>query len=259
MKSAISERPADVRQRRRVRNRILVACFFALVGVVVFLESPLMRVRRVEIMGNTDVPASRIRADAAVQPGMSLWQVNASAIAASLKRRESTVDSVQVTTDYMHGQVTLVLRQKRVVGIYQAGHRFYSLLADGTVFRRIADSDGFPHPILSTTKHARVELGQRIGNSFVVQACEQIAKLKDEQLATVSQIVIDQYGTASIYLDDGFQADVPTGELAKRMPDVVTAASYFRKHGYAPGIMDMAGLPPYRYIPYANSAKKGNR
>ncbi|WP_026961668.1 cell division protein FtsQ/DivIB [Alicyclobacillus herbarius] len=259
MNSRLSERPqADLRQRRRVRNRILIACFFAFVGVVVFLESPLTRVRYVEIEGNTDVPANRVKSEASVQPGMSLWQVNPSAVAESLKRQEPTIESVQVKTDYTHGTVTLTLRQKHIVAIFQSAHQFYTLLADGTVFKRVSASDGFPHPILSTTKHTQVNLGQRIGNSFVVQACQQIAKLSDRQVASVSQIQIDAYGTASVFLNDGFEADVPTSELAQRMPDVVTAAAYFRKRGYPPGVIDMAGPPPYRYIPFANSAQKGN-
>jgi cell division protein FtsQ len=260
LNSRILERPqSDERQRRRTRNRILVACFFALVGVVVLLESPLTRVRRVEVVGNTGVSADRVRAEAAVQPGMSLWQVNAAAVEQSLKRREPTIESVGVKTDYLHGQVVLTLREKRIVAIYEANGKFYNLLGDGTVYHFATGSDGFAHPILSSASAARVETGQRIGNSFVVEACRQLAKLPDNEVAKVSQIHIDPYGTATVYLDDGFEVNLSTGDLAAKMPDVVSAVAYFRSKGYAPGTIDMAGAPPYRYIPFPKSTKKGSK
>lgn len=243
-------------QRRKTRARIVVVGFFLFVGVVVLLESPLTRVQTFAVNGNTSIAAQKIIAEAKLHKGMNLWQVNASAISHLVKQAEPLVESVQVHTDYLQRQVTLDVQEKHVVALYEAQGKFYRLLDDGTVFGEVSSASGFPWPIITAPKAQPVTEG-RIPSPSVSALCRQLSKTSAGFLATVSEIQVDPFSNVTLYLDNGFAGRCDIQDFSASAPTIQTAVAYFAGKGYAPGLVDVSGGPPYQYTPFSDHATSG--
>ncbi|MCL6445794.1 MAG: FtsQ-type POTRA domain-containing protein, partial [Alicyclobacillus sp.] len=190
----------DARRRRKRRNRALVIAFFIFVGLIVFLESPLTRVRTLAVRGNPSIPAARILKDAGLVKGLNMWQVNAAAVQRAVKQREPLVQAVSVHTDFIHGDVLLTIREKHVVAVLSSGGKFYWLLNDGTVFGQAKVASGLRWPLVTVDDGSQVFIGKPLENGFVSQLCTELAKTPDTDLEDVSEIHVCKFGIATVYM-----------------------------------------------------------
>jgi cell division protein FtsQ len=249
--------------RRKARNRKVVLGFFLFLGIVVVLESPLTRVRSVVVSGNRTILQTKLIQDAKLHSGQSLWQVNHAEIAQKVIAKEPLVQSVSVKTDVMRGIVSLQITEKHIIAIYEAAGKFYNLLNDGTAYQELGVTQGFSFPLVTTENGKMPKIGQ-IVSPDVGQVCNQLEQIDKANLSTISEIHIVASGNAEVYLDNGFVATCPEKQLANALPSVHDAVSYFSSKGYAPGMIDLTGPPPYRYTPFvpaeadkSQTAKKG--
>ena len=244
--------------RRKHRNRILVLTFFVFVGIVIALESPLTRIRTISVVGSKSVPASRIISESTLRSGMSLWQINQRAVQTAIRDKEPVVDAVTVHTDYLQGHVTLHVEQKNVVAIFVNHGKYYNLLSDGTVYNEINGNSGFQQPLLTSVSNPTITVGRPIANGSIVSLCKELASVKSNDLADVSEIRVDKLGTATLFLDNGFEVRVSINDFTETMPQVKSAVNYFVQQGYKPGMLDMSGQPPYLYSPLQAASGKGS-
>ncbi|WP_051662923.1 cell division protein FtsQ/DivIB [Alicyclobacillus macrosporangiidus] len=245
---------AGARPRKRV-SRWLVLAFFVFVAAVVFLESPLTRVRSLSVTGNRMTPASDVLSASGLNAGMSFWQVNGRSVENAIVQRLPLVQSVSVHTDYLSGRVTLAVQEKRLVAVLAAGGRFYDLLDDGMVFRVSPKTSGFVDPIVTADGVVDARPGQVPANPYIPALCRALSA--DRPPDGVSEIHLDRFGVASVYLANGFVAQCPAGDLAARLSKMESAVTYFQNRGYAPGLIDMTGDPPYLYTPFPTSGRTG--
>ncbi|MCL6515381.1 FtsQ-type POTRA domain-containing protein [Alicyclobacillus sp.] len=246
MQTARRNREGTAPKRRA--GRLLVLGFFVFVAAVVFLESPLTRIRSVAVDGNRMTPAASILSASGLAPGMSVWKVNGRAVENAIVKALPLIESVDVRTDYLGGRVTLSVHEKHVVAVLAAGGRFYDLLQDGMVFRVSPETSGFVHPIVTADGVTSAAPGQVPANPYIPALCRALST--GVAPTGLSEIHLDRYGTASVYLANGFVAQCPADELGTRLNAVEQAIAYFQSRGYAPGLIDMTGDPPYRYTPF---------
>ncbi|GEO25085.1 hypothetical protein AAC03nite_08700 [Alicyclobacillus acidoterrestris] len=247
--------PADI-QRRKARNRKIVIGFFAFIGVVVVLESPLARVRSFRVSGNTTIPAQRIIADSGLHKGQSLWQVNRGNVAHHVTSKEPMVQSVAVSTDWVKGSIDLTIRERQVVAVYETSGKFYQLLNNGVVYQEAAPKDGLPYPLVTASQN-HVKLGQAVSPE-VSAVCKQLAKVDSGALADVSEFHVNGDGTVSLYLDNQFVVTCDTKGLVGSFNAMHSAVQYFIEKGYKPGNIDLSGAPPYLYTPFSNTSAGAN-
>ncbi len=236
--------------RRKARNQKIVFGFFLILGIIVVLESPLTRVRTFEISGNRTIPAAKIMQDTTLHVGMNSWQVRGGTVSQQIMDKEPLVQSVAVKTDFIRGVVSLQITEKHIVSIYEASGKFYNLLNDGTAYQEVSANSGFSFAIVTTEKSEPVKLGQVV-NPDVQLVCRQLSQISDLSLSTVSEIHIVGQGDAIVYLDNGFVVTCSQTQLGVALPDAREAVAYFSSKGYQPGMIDLTGPPPYRYMPFA--------
>jgi len=242
--------------RRKARNRRIILGFFAFIGVVVLLESPLTRVRGFSISGNTSIPSSQLLADTSLHVGMSLWQVNRQAVADAMMAKEPLIQAVHVRTDDIQGIVHVQVEEKHIVAVYARGGKFYDLLNDGVVYGTTTNNVGFTWPIVTAEGNPAAVVGQVVRRD-VQTLCEQLA-LPSLKTGHVSEIHLDAFGDVTVYMDNGFAAQSRVQGLQVALVNAQSAIQYFLGKGYPPGRIDMTGPPPYRYTPFAKPpAKKG--
>jgi len=245
------------RERRRSRNRKLALGFFLFVGVVVVLESPFARVRHLVGTVNRTVPAASILADLPVRVGSSLWQVNARSVEQAILDKQPMVQSVAVSLHPLQGLVDLKVQERHVVAVFDQHGIFYTLLNDGLVYQKIPASNGFPWPIVTASIPAGVAVGKQIPDTFVANLCQQLGQASSALTENVSEINLNAYGDASLYLNNGFVAQCREQAFASQLPNIYQAIQYFSSRGYQPGVIDMTGAPPYRYTPFTLEPVKG--
>lgn len=243
-------------QRKKRRNRALIATFFLFIGAVVLLESPLTRVRVFQVTGNTSIPASKILKSAKLHKGMSLWQVNGAAVSANVSRENTLVQSVTVHTDLLSGIVTLQVSEKHVVALYEANGTFYRVLDDGDIYGTVTPADGFAWPIVTTSRQVKVTDGQAIPTTGWSALMRQLGKTSPVFLANVSQVELDTYGLVTLYFSDGFAARCQATQLTGKVPAIQSAVAYFTGKGARPGLIDVSTGPPYEYTPFAKTKAK---
>ncbi|RIV28217.1 hypothetical protein D2Q93_03065 [Alicyclobacillaceae bacterium I2511] len=240
----------ETRTRSRSWGTSIVIAFFLFVAAVAFLESPITRVRSVKVTGNHSIPAQTLILASGLKTGMSLWQVKNSRVAKNIETAQPLVQSVTVKTDVLAGSVTLNVMEKAVVAIYADGGHYYNLLSDGQIYGEIRTTDGFDKPIVSLQAQTAVRTGQ-VPNFLLPGLCQQLQIVPDNLLSRISQISVNSYDTATVYLNDQFVVRCPADKLGSLLPQGLDAISYFLKQGYQPGSVDMGSGPPYRYTPFS--------
>lgn len=251
---------AAVPERKGKRwARKLVIVFFLFIGLVILLESPLTRVRKIAVTGNKSVPAAAILAAAPLHTGMSLWQVNHGETQTAITAKQPMISSVSVHVNYWDGQVGLQVTEKHIVAILESDGKFYNLLNDGKVYNTTSTQHGFTWPIVTTDVKASVLSGQGPAGVDLGQLCGQLAQVPAGLVSSISEIHVNAYGEATVYLNNGFAAQCKVDSFAEAMNKVQDAIQYFLGKGYAPGLVDLTGTPPYRYTPFQQSVKKGSQ
>lgn len=237
------------------RNRQIVIAFFVFLGLIMFLESPLTRVRKITLTGNTSIPASRILKDTTLHLGMNLWQISQKAVQHAIVSKEPVVQAVFLTTNIVQGIVTVHVVEKRIVGIFEYNGRFYNLLDDGLIYNESPSTSGFAWPIITTTLNTDVKIGEPV-NVDVIQLAHQLSSVQQGDLTLISEINVNQIGEATLFLGNGFVAQVDVNQLHDALPSVNEVVKYFASKGSPPGFIDMTGPPPFRYTPFPSKNPK---
>lgn len=257
MKAYDAATPRDLeRLRRKRRNRMVVVAFFCVIGIVVVLESPLTRVRSITVSGNSSISSKKLLQEAELHQGESLWQVNPGAIQHAILHKEPLVESVQVHRNFAQGSVALAVSQKKVVAFLQQGGTFFDVLNDGTVYRKVSTTANFTLPIITLDAGPQATVGERIKDSDVTKLCQTLSTLQPVQVRHMSQFTFDGLGSATLYMDNGYEIVLAVAKLSQELGSVQSVMSYFENLGYPPGLIDMSGEPPYSYTPFPSG--KGN-
>lgn len=246
--------PPD-RQRRKSRNRRIVIGFFVFIGLIVVLESPLTRIRQIDVRGNTTIPDKRVISDSDLHSGQSLWQVKPGQIASRIASKEPMVQSTLISTDWLQGTVHIVIKERHVVAVYESSGKFYELLNNGLVYKEMQPTNGLPFPVVTAGNHTPV-VGKII-SSDVAKICAQLAKISPQSIANVSEFDVLTDGTVSLFLDNGFVVVSDASGLVGTVNAMQSAVKYFIDKGYKPGTIDLSGPPPYRYTPFQSQAGTG--
>jgi cell division protein FtsQ len=188
--SNLMRNEGDMKNLRKAWRRKIVFVFFLFIGFVIVLESPLTRVRKFEVSGNTTIPEQTLIKVSHLYTGMSLWQVNARAINAAVRGKEPYVQGVDVKTDYYTGTVSLRVHEKQVVAIFESSGKFYDVLNDGTIYSTVKPATGFARPIITADKPSVVHTGQVAQNPFVATVARQLSELPVSDTENISEIHI---------------------------------------------------------------------
>lgn len=241
----------EQRAARKSRNRKILMGFFVFIGLIVLLESPLARIRKMDVSGNTSVSQSALIAASGLRLGQSLWQVKPSQVNRKIASTIPIVQSSTVQTDWMSGTVSIQVHERDVVAVYEVDGKFYQLLNNGYAFNEVSPGQGFSFPVI-TGAQSTVQLHE-IVSPDVASVCKQIDRIDAGTLSTISEFHVNGDGTISIYLDNGFVVLAETSSLVGATNAMTQAVNYFAQQGYKPGTVDLTGQPPYRYTPFATS------
>lgn len=238
-----------LRLRRKSRNRKIVFAFFVFLGLIVVLESPITRLRKIVVVGNRGIPTHEVIAASDLTKGISLWNVSASSVKKNIIRKLDLVQNVNLHMDWWTGTATLNLTEKHVVAVYMANGHFYNLLNDGVVYQSTNSSEATAFPLV-TEENRLPQIGQYISPQ-VSELCRQLSGVSVNQLVDISELHVSSDGTLQVYFDNGYVAMTDISQFTSILPKIREAVAYFSSKGFAPGIVNLTGAPPYQYTPFS--------
>lgn len=183
-----------------------MACVLALVlagvgGVAVWPlvastvhDHPYFALREVSVRGQRRVSDARIRQLAGIEPGMSVWSVDAPAAEDRL-RAEPWIRSAVVRRDLPH-RVVIQVREHRPVAVLAPADRkgtLYYVAGHGSIFAVVSPKDAADLPCLSGLRAADLEAGDAVTARAVRRALTLLrASTRAPGLGGVSEIVVDR-------------------------------------------------------------------
>lgn len=131
---SIEERIPQLKQSRKKKaNRRLVfylSIFFFLIGIIVYLQSPLSGIRNINVTGNTSIEKDRILSKSGITLGDNLWEIEKEDIKQSLIQIPE-IKNVSVARSFP-SSVTITITEYQRVGYVRIDSSYYPILENGT-------------------------------------------------------------------------------------------------------------------------------
>ena len=153
---------------------------------------PYFAVREVIVRGHRRLGAATIRAAAGIEPGMSVWDVDADAAEARLDGHD-WVRSGRVRRDLPH-RIVIQVREERPVAILALEDIEYYVAAHGRIFGRVTPSDSRDFPYLTGLARADLRNGESFGPRALRRALGLVrrADRRAPGIEAVSEVHIDR-------------------------------------------------------------------
>ena len=211
-----------VGRSRRGRSRIRPFAFVALLAVLVLgvgfawaASWPGFRPRSVVVYGNVRVPASRILAEAAVDPRLNMWLQSSSGIASRVLRIRSIA---RVTVHrYLPNRLSIVVRERRPIARLVAEDGSCAVDRRGFIFPN-AERDRALPAVLSAR---RLRAKRRLSEGSTTMRLLTLLRRADEAGVRLATLSHDRYGEERGVLVDGTLLYIGDGtHLARKFAEV---------------------------------------
>ncbi|GAX91003.1 cell division protein FtsQ/DivIB [Effusibacillus lacus] len=232
---------AGQKRKPRWKALTLLFVFFAGVGAAVFFTSPLSKIRSVQVIGNSQIPADQIASASGVIVGMNFWDVKPENVDKQVREQYPLIAKADVEVKFP-GHVTIAVAEKPVAAVLvRNGGMFYRLLSDATVYDAIKNTNGTNLPLIIAQNTLEVEPGKQIPDRDVQEFCEQLVSVDRKLLEHISHFEIrkkedKKENLWSAWTVEGFEIRFPPGNLATTL-DVYMKFWKKELEGKLPGII----------------------
>lgn len=224
--------PSMRKKRRRRANRkfyFIVSLFVVALLVVLYFQSPLSKINRVQVAGAHLNDSSFYSEKSGLQLGDSLWGFKKKNVYKQLEQ-VAGVQKVEVSRVWFR-DVLISIEEWRPIAYIEVDEQYGLLLEDGYVFKsdkQLLEEDA---PIINgfTNKENRARI------------IEQLQKMENDIYQLISEIVYtgtkDNPESVTVFMDDGYELRALLPTLAEKMiyyPEIVSQLT-----GKEKGVIDM--------------------
>lgn len=236
----IEDRIPTLKKRRKKRtNRkfiVLILLFFIVLAVLLYFQSPYSDIKKITVNGAKLADKQYYLEVSTLEPGKSMWGFKVEDIEKQLLNDE-WVKEAHVKRNWLQG-ITITIKEWKKVAYLAGDGTYYPLLENGKRF----EQTGNDHPI-----DAPVFLGIT-GEKTIHRLVEQLAQLKPEVLALISQVNTNNNETnpnaVKLYMNDGYEVRAVVQTLAEKLnyyPSIVAQIANLEK-----GVIDLEVGSYYR-------------
>ncbi|AJH77907.1 cell division protein FtsQ/DivIB [Heyndrickxia coagulans] len=224
--------PKLKQQRRRKTNRrliMLLTVFFMLVMLIIYLESPLSRVHRIQIEGNEAVSKPYILKKSGIATGENIWNIRKGAVR---KRIASIpeIDSVKMSIS-LPNTLYIKVKEHQKIGYLQQKNGFLPVLDNGSVVKRTVKE--IPSASLIFTGFKQ--------DTHLHEMIRQMQKLPDSITNAISEVRYTPSNVdrdlVTLYMNNGFEVRASIPSFAEKMahyPSIISQLDPKKK-----GVIDL--------------------
>lgn len=124
--------PKLKKQRRQKANRRLVfylSLFFLLIGIIIYLQSPLSYIKNIKVSGNKLIDQAEVIDLSGLDEETNIWKVNTKDIAIKMTNNPF-IKSAKITRHFPSA-ISIDIEEYQVIGYIKKGETFQSLLDNG--------------------------------------------------------------------------------------------------------------------------------
>lgn len=205
--------PKLKQQRRKKANRRLVfllLLFFTLIACVSYFQSPLSKVKNINVNGNDLYSVEQIVSQSKITKEQNIWKMNKTKIAKEIKRLPE-IKTVKIQTVFPNTVRITVNEYKRMAYI-ASETSFYPVLENGKIIRKQKITNlPINAPFLKDFKEGKVL------NEMIIS----LKELPAEVVNSISEIhhtpkKNDQYHI-TLYMNDGFEVSATLRTFSEKM------------------------------------------
>ncbi|MGR6905655.1 cell division protein FtsQ/DivIB [Lysinibacillus capsici] len=236
----IEERIPTLKKRRKKRtNRkfiVLILLFFIVLAVLLYFQSPYSSINKITVNGAKLANDQYYLEASTLSPGKSMWSFKVEDIEQILLK-DKWVKEVHVNRNWLQG-VTIDIKEWKKVAYLAGDGTYYPLLENGKRFEQKGNDTPIDAPVFIGIT------GEKTINKLV----EQLAQLKPEVLALISQVNTNSNeanpNAVKLYMNDGYEVRAVIQTLAEKLnyyPSIVAQIANLEK-----GVIDLEVGSYYR-------------
>lgn len=213
--------PKLKQQRRKKANRrliLLLLLFFSLIIFVVYFQSPLSHVNKIEVSGNAVYSSDKIIATTGLSKSTNIWNVDKTKIEGKLEEL-TELKSAQVETHFPNTVSITITEFKRIAYIMKE-KGYLPVMENGKILKATE--------VTEVPSNAPILIGFNEGQALNGMIVE-LGNLKEEVLNSISEIHYTPKETDSlhltVYMNDGFEVSATVRSFAEKMmhyPSIVS-------------------------------------
>ncbi|MFJ5791440.1 cell division protein FtsQ/DivIB [Lysinibacillus sp. NPDC093197] len=236
----IEDRIPTLKQRRKKRtNRkfiVLILLFFLVLAVLLYFQSPYSDIKSITVNGAQLADEQYYLEASTLAPGKSMWGFTVKDVEQALLK-DKWVQEAHVQRKWLRG-VTIDIKEWKKVAYLDGDGTYYPLLENGKKFEQAGDNIPIDAPVFIGIT------GEKTINKLV----EQLARLKPEVLALISQVNTNSNeanpNAVKLYMNDGYEVRAVIPTLADKLnyyPSIVAQIANLEK-----GVIDIEVGSYYR-------------
>jgi len=236
----IEERIPTLKKRRKKRtNRkfiVLILLFFIVLAVLLYFQSPYSNINKITVNGAKLVDNEYYVEKSTLALGKSMWGFKVEDVEKILLK-DKWVKEAQVNRNWLRG-VTIDMKEWKKVAYLAGDGTYYPLLENGERFEQKGNDTPIDAPVFIGIT----------GEKTIKKLVEQLAQLKPEVLALISQVNTNSNDTnpnaVKLYMNDGYEVRAIIQSLADKLnyyPSIVAQIANLEK-----GVIDLEVGSYYR-------------
>lgn len=205
--------PKIKEHRKRKANRrliFLISLFFLLIVCVIYFQSPLSHIKRIEVHGNHSVPEATIIDRSGLKEGLNIWKIDRKEVVKRLENHQE-VKHAKVNWGFPN-TIHLNIEEYDTIAYVSTGTEFHAILENGLIVTdKLKGEVPVSAPILSNFKEDEV----------LEDMAKALKELPPEIVNVISEVQYtpkktDKYHI-NMYMNDGFEVSATILTLPEKI------------------------------------------
>ncbi|WP_102271544.1 cell division protein FtsQ/DivIB [Cytobacillus massiliigabonensis] len=214
--------PKLKQQRRKKANRrliFLLLLFFSLIVFIVYFQSPLSHVHKIEVLGNSFYSDHELLKTADLSNNTNIWKVKEETIEEKLKKLPE-IKSAAVKVQ-LPSSVSITIKEYKRIAYIKKDKHYVPVNENGKILKNTGENEEIP-------ANAPILIGFSEGN-VLNEMIEELGTLPDEVFNSISEIhhspkETDTYHV-TLFMNDGFEVSATIRSFSEKMthyPSIVS-------------------------------------
>ncbi|SIS37922.1 cell division protein FtsQ/DivIB [Salimicrobium flavidum] len=210
---SIEERIPQLKKRRKRKvNRQLIlylTILFLLIGIVIYLQTPLSHVRNIEVSGNAEVTKEEIVELSGITENSSLWGIDRSNVSDKLTTHPE-IKNAEVGRNFP-ANVTISVDERERIAYVKNGESYAPILENGTILDELVENPGGDAPIFFgfPDKEHLKELTSELSD---------LPSSVSSLISEVHWVEEEEWDKVRLYMSDGHTVLASVRHFSEKMP-----------------------------------------
>lgn len=198
-------------RKKKANRRLLfyLSIFFLLISAIVYLQSPLSHIKRIEVAGSNVVPNEEIIKLSGLSAGTNIWVINEKDAKEKMKSHPM-IESVEIKRK-LPQTVVINVKERNVVGFVKSDSEFNPVLENGMIVTASNLKNQGDGPLLNNFDDEQ----------YLVRMAAELSKIPEDIYNLISEVSWEPTEKNKykilLYMNDGFIVDATIRNFSTKM------------------------------------------